>query len=182
MSTTFNKNRPAMSALVAAGVAAALLGACTTVPPAPERAPVASGATTGGAAGATAGVATTKPAMIRFDMSGTWMPRQSEMSGKALALPTGFVLQVKGDRYGAGIAPNFNDAGRIETVSQDANGVQHLNIMSEMGQNKGRTIPAIARMNGNELEVCYDMEFKARPTEFVSREGTRHFRVVYVRQ
>jgi uncharacterized protein (TIGR03067 family) len=122
-------------------------------------------------------------AMQPADMTGTWMPMKNAMGGKAMELPSGFELKIEGERYFAGVPPSYGDAGRIEFVASDGTGtVRYLDIKSEKGQTKGRTIPAIARMNGNQLEVVYDMEQKARPTEFVSRDGTQHFHVIYTRK
>jgi uncharacterized protein (TIGR03067 family) len=156
-----SKNIPA--ALCAALLAAA--AGCTTVSELPVR-------------DAPAG-----RAMQPADMTGTWMPMKNAMGGKAMELPSGFELKIEGERYFAGVPPSYGDAGRIEFVASDGAGaVRYLDIKSEKGQNKGRTIPAIARMNGNQLEVVYDMERKARPTEFASRDGTQHFHVIYTRK
>ncbi len=114
------------------------------------------------------------------DLSGTWAPMKNEMGGKALTLPSGFELRIEGDRYRAGIPPNYNDFGRIEFVAGDTSTAhRQIDIKGEVGANKGKSIPAIARMNGNELEICYDLSQKERPTDFVSREGTSQFRVTY---
>jgi uncharacterized protein (TIGR03067 family) len=115
------------------------------------------------------------------EMSGTWVPVSNAMAGKSLEFPTGFELKIEGDRYRAGVPPSYNDYGRIEVIATNS-GMMHLDLKSEVGQNKGKIIPAIARMNGKELEVCYDLSMKRRPADFVSREGTQQLRVSYARK
>jgi uncharacterized protein (TIGR03067 family) len=55
-------------------------------------------------------------------------------------------------------------------------------VVGEDGPNKGKRYPAIYRLNGRELEICYDLSEQDRPRDFVSREGTKLFRVTYARK
>ena len=57
-----------------------------------------------------------------------------------------------------------------------------IDIVGEDGPNQGKRFPAIYRLNARELEMCIDLAGEARPTEFVSREGTLLVRVTYTRK
>ena len=56
-----------------------------------------------------------------------------------------------------------------------------LDIMPQEGPYKGKTILAIAEVEGDTMRVCYDMNGKVRPKDFTTREGTGHICVMYKR-
>src|SRR5258705_388389 len=49
------------------------------------------------------------------------------------------------------------------------------------GPNKGRQIPAIYELTGDDLTVCYDLSCEARPKSFHSPPGSKLFLVKYRR-
>lgn len=57
-----------------------------------------------------------------------------------------------------------------------------MDVVGEDGPNKGKRYPAIYRFGSRELEICYDLAEKERPSDFVSREGTLLLQVTYYKR
>ncbi len=120
---------------------------------------------------------------IDHELTGLWAARSADMSGKPMSMPPGFELRIAGDRYGTGISGNYSDRGRIEVFGDELAGQpRRMDVVSEVGVNKGKRFSAIYRMVGPDLEIIYDLSGDSRPTDFISREGTQHFRVTYQRK
>ncbi|MGH7584186.1 MAG: TIGR03067 domain-containing protein [Gemmatimonadales bacterium] len=56
-----------------------------------------------------------------------------------------------------------------------------IDVHGLRGPNAGKTIPAIFRMDGDTLTICYDLSGKAHPRAFRSDSGTLLFLVRYTR-
>ena len=56
-----------------------------------------------------------------------------------------------------------------------------MDVRGRAGPNAGKTIPAIFKVQGDTLTICYDLSGKARPTDFRSEAGTQLFLVRYTR-
>ena len=56
-----------------------------------------------------------------------------------------------------------------------------MDIQGTDGPNKGRKIPAIVRLTGDKLTVCYDLQGKSRPAKFESKKETMLFLAEYKR-
>ena len=113
------------------------------------------------------------------NLNGTWIIRRAELGGKNLSMPSGFELQINYNQYRAGVTPQ-SDRGKLILFGDELAGeAARMDVVGEDGPNKGKRYPAIYRFNGRELEICYDLSEKERPTEFVSREGTQTLRVTY---
>lgn len=146
--------------------AAVLLAGCATVP-VPEPARVAIG---------------------DANLNGTWIVKQAEFAGRSLPVPPGIELQIKGNQYSVASLANRalpSDRGSIVVfIDGSAGQTGHVDVVGEDGPNQGKRFPAIYRFAGNlnerELEMCYDLSGKMRPTEFVSPDGTLLLRVTYV--
>jgi uncharacterized protein (TIGR03067 family) len=127
-----------------------------------------------------------RDAITDTNLNGTWLIKQAEFGGQNFPMPAGFELQIADNRYRAGAMTSAappSDRGRIILFGDELAGqAARADVVGEDGPNKGKRFPAIYRFNGRELEVCYDLAEKERPTEFVSREGTRLLRVTYVRK
>ncbi len=116
------------------------------------------------------------------DIVGTWQIKSAELAGKNLPMPPTFELRINANLYAAGVAPTF-DRGKLVFFGDELAGqVRRMDVLGEEGPNKGKRYPTIYRMNGRELEICYDLSQKDRPTDFVSREGTMVLGVTYVRK
>lgn len=122
------------------------------------------------------------PAVTDSDLNGTWLIRKAELGGKSLPMP-GFALIINGTEYRAGAVANGgapNDRGTLVLFGDEVAGeARRIDVIGLEGPNKGKRYPAIYRFSGRELEICYDLAEKDRPTDFVSREGTRVLRVTY---
>ncbi len=121
-------------------------------------------------------------AVFDTDLNGSWVVKRAEMGGKPLPMPPGFTLTIDYNRYTAGGA-SPNDRGKLVFFGDELAGEpRRLDVIGEDGPNKGKRYPAIYRLNGRELEICYDLSEKERPRDFTSREGTMLFRVTYSRK
>ena len=114
-------------------------------------------------------------------MDGTWLPSVAELGGQAFpdqVLKT-MKLVVKGDAYTVTVG-EATDKG---TVKLDAAAKpKAIDIVGTDGPNKGKTILAIYKRDGDTLKVCYDLSGKKRPTEFKTTKGTQLFLVTYKRE
>ena len=120
------------------------------------------------------------------NLNGTWLIKKAELGGKNFPMPPAFELQIAGTQYRAGSvtnSPTPSDRGKLVLFGDElASQAARMDVVGEDGPNKGKRYPAIYRFNGRELEICYDLSEKERPTEFVSREGTMLLRVTYLRK
>jgi uncharacterized protein (TIGR03067 family) len=56
-----------------------------------------------------------------------------------------------------------------------------MDITGTEGPNKGKTFLAIYELTGDTLKICYDLTGKARPEQFATKAGTKHFLATYKR-
>jgi uncharacterized protein (TIGR03067 family) len=135
------------------------------------------------ACGTPTGLRTVEP-IIDAELTGTWVMRKAEFSGKDFP-PSGIELQIAGDQYRIYSVSGSafpTDRGRLVIFGDELAGqARRLDAIGEDGPNKGRRFLSIYRLsaNGRQLEVCYDLSEQDRPAEFVSREGTQTFRATY---
>ena len=123
-----------------------------------------------------------RDAVTDNNLNGTWLIRKAELAGKNFPMPPAFELQIAGTTYRAGV-PSLSDRGKIVLFGDELAGqAARMDVVGEDGPNKGKRFPAIYRFNGRELEICYDLSEKERPTEFVSRDGTMLLRVTYTKK
>jgi len=114
-------------------------------------------------------------------VQGTWLPATAELGGKPF--PEGVrktvTLTIRGDQYAVtvGKSPDRGTVKLDPSASPKA-----LDVTGTEGPNKGKAFPAIYRLDGDTLEICYDLSGKSRPTEFKTTEGTRLFLVTYKRE
>lgn len=115
------------------------------------------------------------------ELEGVWQVERATTAGKPLALP-GFVLTISGNRYEVG-APQPNDRGSLVLFGDELAGEpRRMDVLGESGPNKGKRYPAIYRMQGRSMDICYDLSEKERPTEFVSRDGSRTLCITYLKK
>lgn len=115
---------------------------------------------------------------------GVWLVVGLEQMGKKL--PTEVVeklnmkLTIKGNKYTVMVADKVHDQG---TSTVDATKKPNtVDIKSEEGENKGKTILAIVEIKGDSMKACYDMVGAGRPTEFATQEGSSHVLILYKRE
>lgn len=124
-----------------------------------------------------------RPRAISTDveLDGVWQVERATIAGKPLALP-GFVLTISGNRYEVG-GPQPNDRGSLVLFGDELAGeARRMDVLGESGPNKGKRYPAIYRMQGRGMDICYDLAEKERPTEFVSRDGSRTLCITYLKK
>ena len=127
-------------------------------------------------------------AISDVSLNGTWIVKQAEFAGRSLPVPPGIELQINGNQYSVASLTNRalpSDRGSIVVfVDGSAGKTGHVDVVGEDGPNQGKRFPAIYRFVGNlnerELEMCYDLSGKLRPTEFASPDGTLLLRVTYI--
>ena len=128
----------------------------------------------------------TREASTDANLGGTWIVSRAEFAGNSLSVPLGMELQISGEQYRIGSVTNAalpSDRGRIVFLANARDTkAAHIDIVGEDGPSQGKRFPAIYRFNARELEMCIDLAEQARPTEFVSREGTLLVRVNYTRK
>jgi uncharacterized protein (TIGR03067 family) len=59
---------------------------------------------------------------------------------------------------------------------------KHMEIKGTGGPNKGKTIPAIYKLDGDTLVVCYNLGGGERPAAFESKPDTKVFLATYKRE
>ncbi len=128
----------------------------------------------------------TRDAVTDTNLNGTWIVSRAEFAGRSLPVPPGIELQISGNQYRIASVTNAalpNDRGIIVLLDNALDThANRIDIVGEDGPNQGKRFPAIYRLNARELEICIDLAEQARPTEFVSRDGTLLVRVSYTRK
>ncbi len=118
--------------------------------------------------------------IVDNEIAGSWSIKSAEMAGKPMVMSPELELRIQGDRYGVGIPSGYADRGRIELFGDELAGqARRMDVIGEVGPNKGKRFPALYRQVGRELEIIYDLSGANRPVDFVSREGSQLFRVTY---
>lgn len=114
-------------------------------------------------------------------LTGTWIPQGAEFAGQPVPLRPARLV-IAGDRYVVEGA-DARDEGRLH-LAADAS-PPAVDLVGERGPNAGRTIPAIFRLRGNLLQLCYMVGEGAaplaRPTELQARPGSMQMLVRYRR-
>jgi uncharacterized protein (TIGR03067 family) len=59
---------------------------------------------------------------------------------------------------------------------------KQMTITGTNGPNAGKTFPSIYKLDGDALQICYDLSGAKHPTEFKSVKETRLYLVNYKRQ
>ena len=119
---------------------------------------------------------------------GSWTVKSTDLGGQPFSMPPGMELKINGAEYGIrdlNKSSSYVDTGKLVFFGDELAGEpRRLDVLGKEGPNKGKRIPAIYRvsLSGRELEICYDLDEKERPTDFVSRAGTQWLRVSYVRK
>lgn len=113
-------------------------------------------------------------------MQGTWLASTAELGGKPFPeqFRKSLKLSIKDDHYT--VMAESKDEG---TLKLDAGkSPKTMEIKGTQGPNQGKTIPAIYKIEGDTLTICYNLGGKDFPTEFVSKTGTKLFLVEYKRE
>lgn len=100
--------------------------------------------------------------------AGRWLLVHAEMAGAAAPdlLAGRIILEFTPGRYTVRFGGATADAGSWEPGAAEG----ELLLRGERGANQGREIPALWRLVGAELEICYGFAGE-RPTTFATRPG-----------
>lgn len=122
-------------------------------------------------------------AVQQFDFNGIWKPRGATLNGTFLPPPSleGITLAVSGDYYEVHV--DGEDHADIGTFSIDQSVTPHrMEIKSQSGPNKGKTILAIFEIKGlDAMRVCYDLAGTAYPIDFTAPKGSGRYVAGYRR-
>lgn len=115
-------------------------------------------------------------------LDGTWAPAKAELGGQPFPdeILKVITLVIKGNDYHLTLGPQ-EDKGTLKVMA-DAK-PKAMDIVGVEGPNKGKTFPAIYKLEGDTLTICYELGGgKTRPAEFKTAEGTKAFLVEYKRK
>jgi uncharacterized protein (TIGR03067 family) len=110
-------------------------------------------------------------------IEGNWLIIEAEIGGKKIP-DEGFRgrrLSLKDGKYSS-----ENDLGEYK-IDPKAK-IRSIDITFTEGSNKGKTILAIYELQNDSLRICYDLDGKSRPKEFMTKSGTKQFMVTYRRE
>ena len=114
-------------------------------------------------------------------LRGTWSPTKAELGGRPMpdAVLKSISLKLDKGKYEVfvGDAPD-RGTYTLDTASKPAG----MSITGTEGPNRGKTYPAIYKIDGDTLRICYDLSGAKRPTEFKSTAGTMLYLVTYSRK
>jgi uncharacterized protein (TIGR03067 family) len=129
-----------------------------------------------------AGVAFAEDSKKDLDkLQGTWVRSQIVRNGKEVPADEfkNAKLTLKGDKY----TLDENNEKRTGTFKLDASKTpKTLDIISDSGPNKGKTLKGIYKIDGDTFTYCVAGPDKDRPTEFASKEGSGHTLLVNKRE
>jgi uncharacterized protein (TIGR03067 family) len=111
---------------------------------------------------------------------GTWKPVSVELGGEPLpeeVLDT-MMLMLEGNSYFMKAGEQL-DRGTI--AFDEAVTPLRMDITGTKGPNAGKHIPAIWRLEGDLLTICYGLEGESRPASFTTGKNPKLFLVKYRR-
>jgi uncharacterized protein (TIGR03067 family) len=115
---------------------------------------------------------------------GTWKVVAMGQGGKKLPdeliEKLAMTLILKGNSYTVMMGDKLVDKGTTKTDTTKK--PVTVDILSSEGPNKGKTKLAIVELKDDSMKACYDMEGKARPTEFATKEGSPNVLIQYKRE
>lgn len=114
---------------------------------------------------------TTGPSLV-----GSWAPQSAELGGQVLPIESfrGATLHLTKETYEfAGDSGSYS----LLAVGPPA----QIDILGRAGPNAGRTIPAIYRLIGDQLNITYQLGSGERPSEFASPTGSQVLLIRYKR-
>src|SRR5262245_11009724 len=107
-------------------------------------------------------------------MVGKWKLEKAELGGQdALMLLKDLKFEITG-------LGEEKDEGTF-TVDPSKS-PKEMDIKSTGGPNKGKTIPAIYKLDGDTLTIAYELGGGKRPEKFETKPDTKHFLAVYKRE
>jgi uncharacterized protein (TIGR03067 family) len=115
-------------------------------------------------------------------IDGVWIPTKAELAGNKVPEENLKItrLFLEGEKYIVTVNDAVADQGLVKLIA-DSN-PKAMRIIGTEGPNKGRTIPAIYELKGDELNICYNLNGEDFPKEFKSEQGSRFYLATYKRK
>jgi uncharacterized protein (TIGR03067 family) len=103
-------------------------------------------------------------------LQGVWKRVEAEVDGKKVPVAElqTTTLTIQGDKY------TLNTGGQVRTgvfKLDPTKSPKQLDIISDAGPNKGKSLPGIYELDGDILKYAVSNPDKDRPTDFVSKPG-----------
>ena len=104
-------------------------------------------------------------------MAGDCTPVLMQLNGKKQPeeLLKSIKLTIRGDKYNT-VVGKEKDEGTLELDATKE--PREMDIITSVGENKGKPIRCIYEIKGDELRVCYGLKVAERPTDFKADENT----------
>jgi uncharacterized protein (TIGR03067 family) len=115
------------------------------------------------------------------NLEGTWEAVAAVVDGtkQVPRKGKGHHLVIRGDTYT--LEASGKPFGKGTLKVDPAKKPHALDLVPADGDSQGKAIPCIYELTGDELRVCMGRIGKARPIEFVSRDGSKHILNTYRR-
>lgn len=109
-----------------------------------------------------------------------WSVEKAELGGKDIS---DFlkVLKFEIRDKGAYTAQHGEEKDEGAFTVDTSKAPKEMDIKGTGGPNKGKTIKAIYKLDGDALVICYAFDAGERPTKFESKAGTMHLLTTYKR-
>lgn len=109
-------------------------------------------------------------------IEGTWIAVSLEMGGQQMPQEglKDTTLVLKDGRY---TAQDNQGTYKINPAQKP----KAMDLTATNGPNQGKTIPAIYQLTADTFRICFDLEGKARPTEFKTAPDNGHILASYKR-
>jgi uncharacterized protein (TIGR03067 family) len=112
---------------------------------------------------------------------GKWKLEKAEVGGKdMLTVLKDLELEIQADAKYVLKLGGQPDEGSFTVDSGKT--PKQMEIKGTSGPNKGKTIPAIYKIDGDTVTICYQLGGGDRPTAFESKPDTKLFLAVYKRE
>lgn len=113
-------------------------------------------------------------------LDGNWVPTKVEILGREAPLKNFETtkLTIAGDTYSV-TSDGTTDKGTVKTDATAKPAT--LDILGTSGPNKDKNIVAIWKLEGDKLQVCYNLDGKVRPTAFESTSANSWLLISYKR-
>ena len=123
------------------------------------------------------------PAKADVDaIQGSWVASAAEVNGGPMGADSLKLvrLRVEGDKYTWQINELGPERGTLKLAPEKK--PKALDLRCKEGNNQDRTLPAIYRLDGQTLTVCYELGDGERPKDFKAPAGTMRLAVTYRRE
>ncbi len=105
-------------------------------------------------------------------MAGDWVPVLMQLNGKKQPeeVLKGIKLTISGNKYNTVVGKELDEGTLKLDATQEP---RQMDIITSVGENKGKPIPCIYELKENELHVCYGLKGTARPADFKAGEDEK---------